>query len=113
MFILSNKIEEIKRIKYFSSEGKRAWFILGIVISFMFSIFGPLELYFTNKKEFWFSLEDLFPVVIIIFIAVSVIILLIGNWIEKKKNSIYILFYFIFLYFFIYREIIYQENMVY
>ncbi len=36
-------------------------FILVAVISFMLTIYAPLEIYFHNKTEFWFDFYSLFP----------------------------------------------------
>ena len=39
-----------------------------IVIAFVFNIvvFAPLELFYTNKKEFWFNVNDILPVIILL-----------------------------------------------
>lgn len=78
------------------------YLFLCVALCFMLCVFAPLEIFFTNKDEFWFSLKQLLPIVMSTFIATSVILLLIGYFLKKSKvfKYIYILLtcLFIFLY---------------
>ena len=47
--------------------------ILSIAVSFLFFLYAPLELYVTNKNEFWFDFYKLIPVLFIVFLAVSLL----------------------------------------
>lgn len=66
-----------------------------ISISFMLFVFAPLEIYFTNKNEFWFGLKQLFPVVMVCFI--SGIFLLGGIYFVISKSKWFSTVYTIFL----------------
>lgn len=60
---------------------------LSVVISFMFCVFAPLELYFNNSQEFWFDVYRLLPTVLIMFVANTLILdILYGylRWMNKK-----------------------------
>lgn len=62
-----------------------------ISISFMLLVFAPLEIYFTNKNEFWFDLKQLVPVIISCFVLGTLLLggayLLIGK--IKLFSAIY------------------------
>ncbi len=54
-------------------------FCVCLLISFTFCIFGPLDLYYSNINEFWFSLNDLvislLPVFLVVFSLLLVLFL--------------------------------------
>lgn len=49
-----------------------------LLISFTLCIFGPLELYFTNinERQFWFGLDILIPIVLVVFVCASIFLFL-------------------------------------
>lgn len=47
--------------------------LLPLFLAFTFFVFGPLEIYLTNTASFWFSIDDILPVVICSFAIVWVL----------------------------------------
>lgn len=47
--------------------------ILSAATCFMFFLYAPLELYFTNKDEFWYDIWVLFPVLFCVFLLFTAI----------------------------------------
>lgn len=47
--------------------------ILSGAVGFMFFLYAPLELYFSNKKEFWFDFYTVAPILFVAFLAVTVL----------------------------------------
>lgn len=43
--------------------------LLGAATAFMFCIFAPLDAFFANRDEFWFSLPQLLPALAIAFLG--------------------------------------------
>lgn len=64
------------------------WLIMSFAVSFMISIFAPLENYFANQTEFWFDLEQLLPGVLIVFILTGTVLFCISKIIQKSSYSI-------------------------
>lgn len=77
--------------------------LLGIAIGFMFCIFAPLDIFFTNRNEFWFSLSQLLPVLLPAFISVALIISFFLIAIQKSgaASSIYGFLLYTYLFFYI------------
>lgn len=74
--------------------------VLSIATSFLWCIFGPLDMYFNNMSEFWFDIYTLFPTVLIMFgigILGGIIVSLIFLLIHKKLYQGGLLFLFIAL----------------
>lgn len=72
--------------------------LLSLATCFMFFIYAPLELLFTNQDEFWYDVWLLFPVMFIVFAVFFGISTLLLNVILGKKENLYhkiIIFYFI------------------
>ena len=44
-----------------------------VISAFIFNIliFAPLEIYYTNKNEFWFKIKDFLPITIVVSIVAS------------------------------------------
>lgn len=61
-------------------------FVLSAAVCFMFFVYAPLELYFTNKDEFWYDVGILFPVMACVFLIFTVICCL-GFFIVFKCNT--------------------------
>lgn len=51
-------------------------FILSSVVCFMFFLYAPLELYFTNKGEFWYDIWVLLPIMAVVFLIFTAICVL-------------------------------------
>ena len=47
--------------------------IISVVFAFNLCIFGPLEFFYSNIFEFWFSINQLLPIIIITFVVTSII----------------------------------------
>lgn len=75
-----------------------SWIILSISFSFMLFVFAPLEMYLTNVMEFWFQAKDLFPVVMVCFLLVSILLLSAGYLLRKTKIFPYIMSAFLCVY---------------
>lgn len=71
---------------------------LSLAAGFMFFLYSPLELYFTNKDEFWFDFWLLFPtmfLVFLVFFGVSVLFLRFLLIRSRKVYRITVVAYFI------------------
>lgn len=51
-------VQEIRSVKFY---GRSAGIITAAAVSFLYGVFGPLDLYFNNKSEFWFDFYTLLP----------------------------------------------------
>lgn len=58
---------------------------LSIVTCFMFFIYAPLELYFTNKDDFWFDIWVLLPIMVCVFL-ISASVCVIGFFLLYKVS---------------------------
>ena len=67
-----------------------------VITAFIFNIiiFAPIEVFYTNQKEFWFSITDFLPIIAIWFFSFAMIGLIIYLVFKKKFLNIvtYILF---------------------
>lgn len=69
---------------------KNAYLLLSILLlAVTITIFGPLELYFTNFEEFWFTQKDVLAIVGILMLAVTIVLLLIGAVLRGKARDLY------------------------
>lgn len=72
---------------------------LSVVTCFMFFLYAPIELLFTNQDEFWFDLYILLPIMLVVFmvmLTVSISLFLIVNaygW--GVKYRAFLLLYFV------------------
>lgn len=72
--------------------------ILSFTMCFMLFLYAPLELYFSNKSEFWFDIYTLFPVMLGIFVLAfvgSCVVFMILRLIHKKVYQAGFVSYFI------------------
>lgn len=58
----------------------------GFLLAFTFCLFAPIELYFSNAEEFWFSLSDLIPWLLLSAFAVFLIISLLASTLPTKAS---------------------------
>lgn len=82
--------------------------LLGIAMGFMFCVFAPLDIFFANRNEFWFSLLQLLPVLLFTFVGITLLIsifLIIVQKITVQKSaaasSIYGFLLYLYLFFYI------------
>lgn len=68
-----------------------------IIFAFIFNIviFAPLEIFYTNKNEFWFGEWDLVPIIIGIAIILFVILILPATLLKDKKRDGFIKIIFV------------------
>lgn len=62
-----------------------------VISAFIFNIFifAPLEIYYTNKNEFWFKLKEFLPITIIVAFITFLALILLNLFLRKKdKNEI-------------------------
>lgn len=67
----------------------RAWALLSTSLAFMLSVFAPLDVYYSNKDEFWFSVWQVAGIALTVFIVVEIILLLISYFLCNTGISIY------------------------
>lgn len=76
--------------------------LLGASLAFMFCVFAPLDTFFANREEFWFSLAQLLPVLAITFVVGTVIFSVFMWFVRRRKGFLYIYGFFQQLYVFFY-----------
>ncbi len=57
--------------------------------AYMFFLHAPFEMYLTNRNNFWFSLADFWWLIVLTFLAVFMVLFLIGAFLPKKLRDIY------------------------
>lgn len=74
---------------------------LSIVTCFMFFLYAPLELLFTNQDEFWFDVYTLTPIMFVVFaimaVCCSFLFVVVRLWGHEKFRLVLLLFFIIFL----------------
>lgn len=60
-----------------------------LLVTMTLAVFGPIELYFTNSSEFWFSLKDVFLISAILTTTFMVLLTGIGFLLRGKARKIY------------------------
>lgn len=69
---------------------QNAYLLLSILLLVItITMFGPLELYFTNFEEFWFTQKDVLAIVCILMLASISVLLLIGVVLRGKARDLY------------------------
>ena len=63
----------------------KRWILLCTAFSFMLCIFAPLDIFFSNRSSFWFSLWDMIPVIFAAFSANMVFWVGI-SWVVKNRK---------------------------
>lgn len=69
--------------------GKKNLLLSSLLFSFTLCFFAPLELYLTNRNEFWFDIHHFIGIPIITCIAVFVILLLFGMICSDRLRSVF------------------------
>lgn len=76
----------------------KAAVILSVATCFMFFLYAPLELYFTNKDEFWYDVWVLFPIMFCVFLLFTAICIIGFSVVYKYVQKLFyaaVLFLFI------------------
>ena len=60
-----------------------------VISAFIFNIliFAPLEIYYTNKNEFWFKIKDFLPITIVVSIVILIFLTLLLLILKKKDKK--------------------------
>lgn len=74
-------VQKIKKNNYL--------FISILLLCYTLTIFGPIELYYTNYEEFWFNRWDMFKVSLLLFLICAFFLLLIGFLAKGKIRDLY------------------------
>ena len=74
----------------------KIWILLGFVFSYMISLFAPVDFYFANPDEYWFSVWQLLVICGIVFVVVFFLFLLFSMFIVNVKFSRILLTAFFF-----------------
>lgn len=92
------KVEE----KIIKKEHIMAWLLLSVSIAFMLTFFAPIEAYYSNKNEFWFSIWQLLGTTGITFIIVLALFMIISCVLNRMRLSVYYYAFLIVFYFYLY-----------
>lgn len=84
------------------SSPKLCFLLLVISMGFMFCFFAPLDAFFANRDEFWFSLPQLLPILAITFVLSTTIFFILTLLIHASKAASVIYGFLLFLYLFFY-----------
>lgn len=84
------------------NENMQAWLLLAFAFSFMVCIFSPIDVYYANADEFWFSLGQMLSVCLIVFFLVFVLLALFFFIIGRLKFSQGIMAFFLMLFVYFY-----------
>ena len=84
------------------NENMQAWLFLAFAFSFMVCIFSPIDVYYANADEFWFSLGQMLSVCLIVFFLVFVLLALFFFIIGRLKFSQGIMAFFLMLFVYFY-----------
>lgn len=75
------------RTKIINNKRFFAWTILNFATSFMFCVFAPIDAFFANAEEFWFSLYQMLPICFMSFIVFFIASECIAYFLCKLKVS--------------------------
>lgn len=64
-------------------------FLSTLLLTITIAIFGPIELYYTNYEEFWFSCQDVFIVAAILGIGCFGLLVILGLILKDKARDIF------------------------
>ena len=64
-------------------------FLSILLLTITIAIFGPIELYYTNYEEFWFSCQDVFIVAAILGIGCFGFLIILGLILKDKARDIF------------------------
>ena len=64
---------------------------LAVAVSFLLTLYGPLEIYFTNKEDFWFDLYTIIGLDICMFLIMAAFlfaVLMLAGLINRKVFAV-------------------------
>ena len=75
-----------------TSRTKQMLVLLVVILFLTFTVvlYGPLSLFLGNAEDLWFSLQDVYHIVVPLFIVISAVLLLIGFILPEKARRVYI-----------------------
>lgn len=83
-------MEKIKGVAdKFRKDGINAWILLTTVFAFMLIVFAPIEAYYSNKSEFWFSIWQVTGSTLVTFIVVEIVLVIISYCLCSRRVSLY------------------------
>ena len=65
-FVNSEEYNKMKRL--FIDRYLYVWIILDLAICFMLCIFAPIDIFYANRDEYWFTLGQMFPSIAGVFL---------------------------------------------
>lgn len=74
---------------YCSDNRNKSWICLGFTYCFMICIFAPLEAYFANIEEFWFSFLQIFLITVGVFALSLIAFLAIFMCVKRAKLAVW------------------------
>lgn len=74
--------------------------LLAAALGFMFCVFAPLDAFFANKDEFWFSISQLLPVLFVTFSIFTVVLSTLLLLVQRSKAAPYLYCFLLYAYFF-------------
>lgn len=72
----------------FRNKINKSELVYSVTLTFLVAVYAPLELYFANIKEFWFSLQQFYMIPIATFIVLAIILIIITNLGYKVSDYI-------------------------
>lgn len=94
--------EKMKESNEKNRKNMKAWILLSTSFAFMLSFFAPLDVYYSNKDEFWFSVWQVVGIALMVFIIAEAILLLISYFLCNTGISIYCYTFLTFLMVYLY-----------
>lgn len=67
----------------------KAWFMLSLSSAFMVFLFAPIEAFYSNKSEFWFSASQLVTVALAVFIIVFIVFIGVSLCLNRMGGAEY------------------------
>lgn len=89
LVVMEKMIRKNKEKKKIIKEDRIHLSIVSAFLSFTFIVYGPLEIYLTNINEFWFSLSQFWFIPIILGVAVTCMLFIIGIQMPKWILNMY------------------------
>ena len=76
--------------------------VLSFALSFMLCIFAPIEAWYANADEFWFSLGQMVAICAVVFLIVFVVLTAVSYLLSKTKIFNYYLAFMVAMFLFLY-----------
>ncbi len=66
------------------------WLLLCFTGAFMMCLFAPLDAFFANRDEYWFSLGQILPIILVVFVCEFAICAVVALLLNRTKISPYV-----------------------